>query len=582
MKKILILTALLFTSLTLSAGPIGEQRARQIATDFFASQTTRAIASNIELEWAGNNIGDECAKGNELNNSLIYIYNFGANEGFVVVSGDSNSAPIIAFSLDTSLDVNNMAEATATILDAWCKQVENARKSAMPISGTAMPSPTRAGDEVLYETAMWNQDEPFNLEAPFVNNKRALTGCAATAMAIICHYHRWPECGEGTTPAYSYEVYSASYDVEANTLGRKYEYDKMLMSYNNGYTQEQGDAVAALMKDMGTSIEMNYHYIESTTISALAVPAFTKYFNYSKNAEHAFGRNYSPEEWSALVRENLRQYGPTFFCGEGPSGGHAFVVDGFKADDYFHFNFGWGGIGNGYFLIPNIEYYQNQSIIMRLVPDKEGKTEYCDSMFILSYEEYIGIDSKQAASYTKGVEFECVIGGFLNLGATTFVGDIALMLCDREGNIKENLHSIHVEAESMKELFIKDPVRVTITSDIETGDRLRLYYKGDHSDEWKWMRCYDNGDPVDEVLVKAAPTDIADGLRITLDKSSRTLGLQNKHAMLMTLYDNDTNALLASDDYMMREVCNFADLEHRTYRVEMSLGGEPYVLIVKL
>lgn len=579
MKKILLLAALLCTSLSLSAGPIGQERARQIAEDFFAKHTTRAIASNIELAWAGDNISDKCAMGSELDNSLLYIYNFGSNNGFVVVAGDSNAIPIIAYSFDTSLDVNNMADATADILEAWCRQVENARKSAKPISGTT--STTRADEEVLFETALWDQAEPYNREAPLIDGQRAMTGCAATAMAIVCHYHRWPERGVGTTPAYYYEMFGNRYDIEANTLGREYDFDNMLMTYREEYTQEQGDAVAALMKDIGTSIKMNYHYSGSAANPSDMLYALATYFGYSKQMEYAYGDSYRTEEWAELVRENVRKYGPTIFSGAGVLGGHGFVVDGFKAD-YFHFNFGWSGLGNGYFLLPAIEYYQYQSMIMYLEPDKDGTTEYCESMFLFSESGgYKGICSYHAGNYTTGTEFECLLGGFWNLGIMPFTGHIDLVLCDKDGNIKEHLYSYRVENfEYMSEILPEERIKATITQNIEHGDRLRIYYKGDNSDTWKWMQGYDAS--YTEVLVTATAEELAEGLHFRYEKNTRALRFSNDQAMTLAIYDNDTNELIGTGNYMMNETAEFSDMEPGTYRIEISLGDKAYVLTVML
>ena len=123
MKKIQILLALLLSSASLFASPIAEERARQIAEEFFAQYASRATTGELSLEWAGNDIDDTT---NNLSSALMYIYNRGTDDGFVVVAGDSNIAPIIAYSFDTTLDTSNMAEATRAILDAWCKQVDNA------------------------------------------------------------------------------------------------------------------------------------------------------------------------------------------------------------------------------------------------------------------------------------------------------------------------------------------------------------------------------------------------------------------------------------------------------------------------
>ncbi|MBO7282211.1 MAG: C10 family peptidase, partial [Alistipes sp.] len=307
MKKIFLLLTLLSTTLTLSAGPIGEARARQIAEEFFTAHATRSAVGSITLSWAGDNIIEPISTGAQLDNALMYIYNRGANDGFVVVAGDSNTTPIVAYSLDGTIDTNNMADATRDILDAWCKQINAARKEQAQKS-IKRSSTTRSGDELLYETALWNQGEPYNREAPVWEGYRCVTGCVATAMSIICYHNRWPECGVGTTPEYSYyDTTNTLRTVPENQLGRAYDYDNMLLDYANGYTETEANAVAAIMKDMGTSVQMMYHYTESGSYDSNVVNALTSYFGYSKSAQLTRRDSYyDSEEWNDIVRANLR------------------------------------------------------------------------------------------------------------------------------------------------------------------------------------------------------------------------------------------------------------------------------------
>ena len=59
------------------------------------------------------------------------------------------------------------------------------------------------------------------------------------------------------------------------------------------------------------------------------------------------------------------------------SGGHAFVCDGYNANNYFHFNWGWGGHYNDYFYINSLNpgsssYSQNQQAILGIEPNQNG------------------------------------------------------------------------------------------------------------------------------------------------------------------------------------------------------------------
>lgn len=583
MKKIFILVGLLLTTVSLMAGPIGEQRARQIATEFFSQHTTRAAVGSIELEWAGSDITTPCDTGSLLDSSLVYVYTRGESDGFVVVAGESNVEPILAYSFDTTFDMNNMAEATEAILDAWCRQLKDVRETAKPISG-AMRHATRASDAMIYETALWDQREPYNREAPVYEGDRSLTGCAATAMAIICYYNEWPKRGVGTTPAYEYvDMGGVTRYVEANTLGREYEYNYMLKDYSKGYTERQGNAVAALMKDMGTSVMMSYHPDGSGATSIQVINAFVNYFQYSKGAKLAFGDSYSAEEWNDIIRENIRNYGPTLFCGQGDAGGHAFVVDGFNADNYFHFNFGWSGLDNGYYLIPNIEFYWGQEVILNLEPDRDGTSQYTDNIVLTSlyYSEgviaYNGIMST-AKGYQPGTEFKCSIGGIANYGTGTFNGDIKLVVCNEEGVWKQELWGETVSVNPGS--FIYEDVDCTITQTFEEGDRIRIYYKGQNSNSWEWLRRKSVVE-IDEVIVVASPEEMAEGLTFYYDKTAQKVGVINSNAMHIEIYDTATESLAGRGDLSANENGTIS-LPNGVYRFEVSLGGEPYKLIVKL
>ena len=586
MKKILSIICLLLAATNLYAEPIGEQRAREIASEFFSQHATRSSAANIVLEWAGDNIGEHSATGSALNTSLMYIYNRGNNAGFVVVAGDTNVNPIIAYSLNTTLDVDNMAEATQAILEAWCRQVESARKAAKPISGTTHRAATRSNDALHYETAIWNQDDPFNREAPIIDGYRSVTGCVATAMSIICHYHKWPEMGVGTTPAYSYtDMYGYKRNVAANNLGRKYSYNNMLMNYNDGYTQAQGNAVAALMKDMGTSVKMQYHPNSSGAYDSDVVYAMATYFGYSKGMKLVYGDSYSAEEWNNIIRENVRQYGPTYFSGSSNSGGHAFVVDGFDSGDYFSFNFGWGGYGNGYFLIPNIDYYKYQTAILYLEPDKNGTSTYADYIQLIplySNNEIMfrGITNDET-SYRQNVTFYNLLGGFQNSGIAQFNGQIKYVLCDKDGNWKQEFTTYNLSLNAGYYTYVNQYVATTITTPISEGDRLRIYYKGEYSDQWQWARGTDRTITNDELFVVASPQELAEGIGFSYDKATKTLSFELKHASTVEFVNSATGAIVYSNAFPARSNFNYIVNSGQTLICKFTLGSEPYQLTLK-
>lgn len=581
MKKILFSLVTLLTVLGLSAAPISEQQARKIAADFFAAGG-RSVSGDVTLAWAGNSISDQ--GGRSASDALLYIYNRNTT-GFVIIAGDNSmSKQVLAYSTERAIDINNLAPANRAIINAWGKQVEAARNGNTKAQQVAYA----ANENLLYTTAEWNQGAPFNNEAPVMDGLRAVTGCAATAMAIICHYHKYPTKGVGTTPAYTYQDnYGATRSIPENTLGRTYNYANMLSNYNNGYTSTQGNAVAALMKDMGTSIKMAYNPGEwgGSGAFGMDVPiALTTYFGYSKQAIHVGHGNRSEEAWQAVVRENIKQYGPTFFEGQGDEGGHAFVLDGYNTDGYFHINYGWGGVGNDYYYLPRIEYYSSQGAVFYLEPDPNGTSTYRDYLTLTAYTAndigFIGLSSEET-EYAPNTPFKVAIGAIYNNGTAPFVGQVLIALCNRAGQIKEEVGSIKLTNLNPGYITYMTP-SIQFTTTPADGDRIRLFYKGQYSDnQWHLFECRDE-ETFNDLVIKAGPEDVADALHVGFDKSAQGLYFMSDIMPLHLSVKDPNGAAIGSISAMMAEEIELeiSDYTPGEYTFEISSGSAPYVLKV--
>lgn len=577
------------------AESIGEAQARRIAEEFFAEHATRGSVGSVALAWAGDDIANSTVASRGLDTSLIYIYSHSGG-GFVIVSGDSNTAPIIAYSMDNDIDIANMSEATEAILDAWCRAIAVAREEARPISGAASPSATqtRSSSELLYQTAQWNQTEPFNREAPIYDNERSLTGCVATAMSIICRYHKWPQKGVGTTPEYTYnDANGVTRTVAANTLGRTYNYNYMPLDYNSGYTDTQGNAVAALMKDIGTSVRIMYHPTSSGTYDHYVPIALFTYFGYSNSLELAWHYSYEEEEWQEIVRNNIREYGPTYFSGSNSQGGHAFVLDGYDSNGRFHINYGWGGLGNGYYFLPNIDYYAGQAALLYLEPNRSGAaTPYRDNLQLSDYSKtdsegntynYSGI---WAHNYTfnTGEPIYLLIGAIMNHGYDTFNGDVRLVLCNAQGDVKEEIWTTQFTDIAPNSGRLLNYQSITLSSTLEDGDRLRLLYKGTASDEWQWMRSADRSAAHDEIIVRASAEDIAENLTLHYNKEDKSFIILSPLPMRVEFVNNSSGYTII-DGGVRAYVGGYIDMTSYvdgSYTLRLSLGSDAYEVKIKL
>jgi len=108
--------------------------------------------------------------------------------------------------------------------------------------------------------------------------------------------------------------------------------------------------VAKLLYDLGISVEMMYSPEGSGAYMDDAANAMKTYFKYNPNLSLKYRHNYTLNNWIQALKNQLNQNMPIIYAGyENSGGGHAFVCDGYDAQDYFHFNWGWSGLYNGYY-----------------------------------------------------------------------------------------------------------------------------------------------------------------------------------------------------------------------------------------
>ena len=575
MKKIIALLTLLIAWSALSAAPISEQQARRIAANFFSRGVTRATES-LELAWAGHSFENASRNGEE---PLLYIYNRNDRDGFVIVAGEEGASPIIGYSEERPFEVERIAPGARYLLESWMKQLA-ALRSGRQVQVEAITSP---GEVVRkFPTALWDQWTPYNNEAPIYDGYRSVTGCVATALAIICHYHRYPTKGVGTTGAYSYyDPTGIERSIAPHTLGRSYNYDKMLSDYSQGYTKEEGAAVAALMHDIGKAVKMQYHYNESGAYGNDARYGMLTHFGYSRNAVLMPGDAFTYKEWIKLVRENIEQYGPTYFSGSLAEGGHAFVLDGYTQNNYFSINYGWSGAGNGYYLLPLIEYSEGQWAMCRYEPDPNGTSTDPGQLVLYPYGDMLGLRS-MAVEHRTGVPFTIQPGAVANVGDTQFTGTVGLALCRADGSIKEYLFTTRLSLEPYY-LVVYQSEQVTINSQIEEGDRLRMVYLKDSENEPVWARKY-GSTVVDDLILVATPEEAASQVSLQYDKTGKTIYLTAPYAIGYSLTQISTSKEIGSGRVASYNegAIDTSSCTKGNYRLSISSGGRAYELTIKL
>ena len=244
---------------------------------------------------------------------------------------------------------------------------------------------TEYGNIVVYlETAKWDQTSPYNNLCRTYDGRTALTGCVPTAYAILMQYHKWPESAEQK------KVYHSG-TGESITLGNKYDWENMLSSYSGNYSDAEAEAVATLMRDLGWAYGVEYGTSNTASGSGgEGAGKLIEIFKYksespsTSSATMATSRDIlaNDELWVQYIKESLDAGCPIPYSSTTTSGGrHIFILDGYTDNGYFHFNWGWGGQGNGWFKLNEMkpdaysDYSKSHRAYFMLKPDKPEDIE---------------------------------------------------------------------------------------------------------------------------------------------------------------------------------------------------------------
>ena len=385
--------AVLLTSAAM-ASPVSPKRAAAVAHNFFGSLCgAKSTLQDLSKEWPYDG---------------MYLF-VGSQGGFVLVAADDAARPILGYSPSGSLDPQNLPTPLQQWLQAYQQEINALREAkSTPCAAYApewyalennlMPKDSVSGGVEPLLTTHWDQDYPYNGYCP----RGTVTGCAATAQAQIMNYWQHPAFGQGSH-SYTHATYGLQQADFAHTL---YDWNNMPDQASSSTPMEQKEAVAVLMYHCGVSLEMGYGTAAqggSMAAGLAGMPGFASidnslkdYFCYSPDMRVVFKDNgYTNERWRDQLIAELDQRRPVVYTGAAAQGGHGFVCDGYDHRGYLHFNFGWSGVGDGYFPVDSISpgvggaggngtytFNMNNSALLGLVPDYRLRVS--DSAFSVS------------------------------------------------------------------------------------------------------------------------------------------------------------------------------------------------------
>lgn len=331
-----------------------------------SSSTTRSVGTQRKIDINDKKVfklNSKTRNALNINDTLIYVFNFEDNAGFALVSASKNTDGLLAITEQGYCDPDTPSEIEGLeMFKSMAKEYVRRASIEIPRGPNDPIIETRDSITYSYSTVgpyvnvRWGQLHPEGEYCP--NGK---SGCANTAMAQIMSYYNYPT---------SINLTYSGADISVQSL------DWLSMkSHNTGHnlsscsTPEPHKAIGRMMRQLGELNHSTYKFNPWKTT--------TNSHDYVKATFTDLG--YTCGNWSSFVgffaRTQLNNTHLFYIRGKCAEGGHAWVLDGYKTvtktiremartatsgwfftghvsvenDHFMHYNWGWYGDSNGYF-----------------------------------------------------------------------------------------------------------------------------------------------------------------------------------------------------------------------------------------
>ena len=348
---------------SLFAENISEQQALEIASRFVQYEQMAKSDCKAPADESVLSVAYRMPSQVQKNTNNVYVVNIGDDQGFVIVSGESGTeVEVLGYCDHGSFNYADAPVQLQDLLNEYSVGIDSLRNNPTLASDKSGSKdvlddlgyyPSYLGDMIVEPLikSKWNQHSPYNSYTP----NQCYTGCVPTAVAQVMRFWRWPEVTKDSV--YERNEEGVMLQEKVDFSGRTYDWDNMLDDYEHGYTWEQADAVAKLMADVGKAMGTSY-CLSNGSPTYFYSESLVRNFGYEPGVQTITGTT------AADVREALKTEldngHPVLYVGYPTEGdGHALVCDGYTANNYFHFNYGWGGQTDGFYRLSSVPSFVN-------------------------------------------------------------------------------------------------------------------------------------------------------------------------------------------------------------------------------
>lgn len=326
-----------------------------------------------------------------INDTLIYVFNFENNEGFVLVSAPKNAEGLLAITESGHCDPDTLSG-----IEGFDLFIDKAKEYIAGISSLPADTLVNVFQEYQYNhnivgpyvTVKWGQNYT---EGEFCPN--GICGCAATAMAQAMSYYSYPSTMSLTYPDADISLQSFNW-ANIRSHNTKHHYDDCLIT-----EKETHRSTSRLCRQLGHKANSDYRESGTwTSVSSL------------KNTMENYGYNtigWSQFNSSTCIGQLDNQHVMIMYGNQNGENGHFWILDGYDIADYYiytyiqtgnsapvldhisgphianfnHLNWGWYGVNNGYF---NMGVFNTSDVIFPDTPSNYVSYNFNHSLYTLT------------------------------------------------------------------------------------------------------------------------------------------------------------------------------------------------------
>ncbi len=432
MKRLFLLVLTAFFVFAVFADVVPKRDAEIVAINYYYQAVNSFDSDNY---FNHTDIRLNCIANPEVDKSShLYVFNINQDQGYVLVSSNYAVKPILAYSFEGEFNVGNIAPGQQMFLDYYNESVNFAIENNLLPEGKAMEQwnellSYRPGDAYKQKTTVpsllgpikWNQNSPYNGMCPTASNTppgyggRCPVGCVATAMLQVMKYYNWPAQGQGS---YTHPSFQNGWHGTMSINFGQTNYDwYSIPNVGSG----PNDELAKVNWHAGVAVRMWWGANGSASQTSNVVTALKSHFRYKDDVVLRSKGSYTENNWKTLLRGQIDTKKPMVYSGS-PSGGgagHAWNCDGYQGNDHFHMNWGWGGYGDGFYTLDNLNstatpgapddnFNSNQQAVINIYPDGDYPT-FCNGTKLITGHQGSFDDGSSTSNYQNNANCTWVI-----------------------------------------------------------------------------------------------------------------------------------------------------------------------------